>query len=173
MGTGLISWEAALEVTAWAKVVLGLRIGIGLGAVVVDARAVGAAVVAVDSDDGRLGELVGPGYTVGRWGLSIGLALGLGELGVLSVGLVDVAADFQVELRLWRGCSARLDFCVLVRPPLNGGRVCGGLPWLKAARSIANDLEVASERWSNVRWALFCVDLWLKSVLFCFFSLFL
>jgi hypothetical protein len=118
--------------------------------VIVDAGTIGAAVEAIDLDDGRLGELVGSGHTVSCRRFTVGLVVRFVEFVVLGIGLVDVAANLQVEfaLRCGRGRSLGLGISVLL--PLSNDRVCRRLPRLKTAGRIANDLEVAGKRRPNM-----------------------
>ena len=81
---------------------------------------------------------------------------------VFASGVVDVAADFEVEFgRFAGGCEA-----------IGGGEgfagggdgLGGGLEGLQAARGIGCDAEVASEGWANIGGALVGIDLSSMSV---------
>src|SRR5687767_7251779 len=126
---------------------------------IVDACAVISALVAVDFSSGCFACSLATRNTVRRRRISISLGLGLADRGSLGVRLVDIAPNLEVHITLATSCSGSLGLRVRVLLTLENHRVCGWLPWLQATRCIADDLEVASERWANVRRARFGVDL--------------
>jgi hypothetical protein len=125
----------------------------------VDASAVGAAVEASGLDNRGLGQFVGARHAISSRCFTVGLAVAFVELVVLGIGLVDVTADLQVELGLGRRGGGRLGLGVPVLPPLGDDGVGCRLPGLKAARGIANDLEVAGKGRADMGWPLVRIDL--------------
>ena len=79
---------------------------------------------------------------------------------VLALFVVDVSADFEVEVSFACASSA---VCACVRLSGSNRAVRSRLKWLKTARSVGCDTEVACEGWSNVRGASVWVDLEMKS----------
>lgn len=122
---------------------------------VVDPSAVNAAVAANHLGDRCFGKGVGFRRAVSGRGLSIGLV----QLVVLSIGLVDVASQLESLFVLGYRCGGSLRFSVLAGLPFDESRVCSGLPWLKTTRGIDNDLEMTGKGGTDMRWPLVGINL--------------
>lgn len=126
---------------------------------VVDPGAVHSTIGTIDLDGWRSGELIQAGYTVGGGCLPICLVFRLVQLVVLSICLVDVPPNFQVELGLGCRSGARFRIRILALFPFSNDRVRGGLPWLETTGGITDDLEMAGKWWADVRRTLIGVNL--------------
>lgn len=127
---------------------------------VIDPGTVDAAVAADDLGDRRLGKRISFRRAVGGWGLSVGLV----QLVVLGIGLVNVASQLEGLLALGYRCGGSLCFGVLAGFSFDEGRVRSGLPWLKTARGVDNNLEVTGKGRSDMRRPLVGINLFKESV---------
>ena len=125
---------------------------------VVDPGAVNAAVAADDLGDRCLGKSIGFRRAVGRRGLSIGIV----QLVVLSISLVDVASKLKGLLALGYRCGGSLRFGVLAGFSFDESRVRSWLPWLKTTRGVDNDLEMTGKGGSDMRRPLVGINLFKK-----------
>ena len=130
---------------------------------VVDPGAIDTAGLAIDLGDRGLQAVLNAGGgasgTVSGGGLAVGLTLGLSEFSTLRRRLVNVATNLEIPVPGGRGSSACFPVSVLVLGTLKDNRVGGWLPWLETTGSVADDLEVTSERRADLGWSLFGIDL--------------
>lgn len=130
---------------------------------VVDTSAIVTTLVTVDFGNWCLSEIGRAAYTICGSRFAVGAGLGLANCDPLSIGLVDVASDFQVKVSLGRCRRVGLALSVGVLLALEDNWVSRRLPGLQTARCIADDFEVAGEGRANRRWALLGVDLIIPS----------
>jgi hypothetical protein len=73
--------------------------------------------------------------------------------------LIDIAANFEVQIRLRYRPRSSFSLSIRMLLPLLDDRICSRLPGLKATGSVANDFEVSSEGWANVGRSIVLINL--------------
>ena len=91
--------------------------------------------------------------------LAVGLALRFRDLSTLRGSLVNIPTNLEIPVTGGSGSCACFAVGILILGTLKDDGIGRRLPRLESTRSVADNLEVASEGRANLGWSLFGIDL--------------